>query len=57
MDVKVSPVSSDMYPAKAKRPMNSRLDKSKLRKMGFEPLPSWQDALQRYLRDIGEVEG
>ena len=55
MDVKVSPVSSDMYPAKAKRPMNSRLDKSKLREMGFEPLPSWQDALGRYLRDIGEV--
>lgn len=56
IQVQVSPVSSDMYPSKAKRPRNSRLDKSKLQEMGFEPLPSWQDALKRYLRDIGEVK-
>ncbi len=54
IQVKVSPVSSDMYPARAKRPMNSRMDKSKLRDMGFEPMPSWQDALRRYLEVIGE---
>lgn len=57
IQVKVSPVSSDMYPARAKRPMNSRMDKSKIRDMGFEPMPSWQDALRRYLEVIGERRG
>ena len=52
MNVTVSPVTSDQYPAKAKRPMNSRMDKSKLDEMGFERLPSWQDALRRYLKEI-----
>lgn len=47
--VKVLPVSSDVYPAKAKRPSNSRMDKSKLVENGFEPLPDWEDALNRYL--------
>lgn len=50
--VQVSPVGSDQYPAKAKRPSNSRMDKSKLAENGFEPLPSWQDALSRYLEVI-----
>jgi dTDP-4-dehydrorhamnose reductase len=50
--VKVSPVGSEMYPAKAKRPENSRMDKSKLREKGFKPLPTWQDALHRYLKEI-----
>lgn len=52
MNVRVSPVSSDEYPAKAKRPMNSRMDKSKLDWNGFRRLPSWQDALGRYLKEI-----
>ncbi len=52
MDVKVTPVSSDAFPAKAKRPSNSRMDKSKLTKNGFSPLPGWQDALKRYLKEI-----
>lgn len=52
MKVKVSPVSSDQYPAKAKRPANSRMDQRKLRENGFEPLPPWQDALGRYLKEI-----
>ena len=47
--VKVSPVGSDAYPAKAKRPSNSRMNKSKLVENGFEPLPDWKDALRRYL--------
>jgi dTDP-4-dehydrorhamnose reductase len=38
--------------SKAKRPFNSRLDKSKLVDNGFEPLPTWQNALQRYLKEI-----
>ncbi|MBQ6637049.1 MAG: dTDP-4-dehydrorhamnose reductase [Lachnospiraceae bacterium] len=38
--------------SKAKRPFNSRLDKSKLVNCGFKPLPAWQDALRRYLSEI-----
>lgn len=38
--------------SKAKRPFNSRLDKSKLTENGFERLPDWKDALNRYLREI-----
>ena len=52
MDVSVAPVSSDEYPAKAKRPSNSRMDKSKLTANGFQPLPTGQDALSRYLKEI-----
>ena len=52
MDVSVAPVSSDEYSAKAKRPSNSRMDKSKLTANGFQPLPTWQDALSRYLKEI-----
>lgn len=51
-EVKVLPVSSEEYPAKARRPHNSRMNQDKLREMGFEPLPAWQDALGRYLKEI-----
>ncbi len=51
-DVKVMPVDSSSFPAKAKRPANSRMDKSKLTANGFSPLPTWQDALSRYLKEI-----
>ncbi|HIZ22584.1 MAG TPA: dTDP-4-dehydrorhamnose reductase [Candidatus Blautia faecigallinarum] len=51
-EVKVLPVSSEEYPTKAKRPHNSRMNKDKLKEMGFEPLPSWEDALSRYLKEI-----
>lgn len=50
--IEVAPVPASEYPAKAKRPENSRLDKSKLTENGFERLPSWQDALERYLKEI-----
>lgn len=50
--IEVTPVPASEYPAKAKRPENSRLDKSKLTENGFERLPSWQDALERYLKEI-----
>ena len=53
-NVTVLPVSSEEYPAKAKRPHNSRMNKDKLEEMGFERLPSWQDALSRYLDVLGE---
>ena len=52
MNVKVHPVTSDEFPAKAKRPHNSRMSKEKLSEKGFERLPSWQDALKRYLEVI-----
>ncbi|QNM06835.1 dTDP-4-dehydrorhamnose reductase [Qiania dongpingensis] len=54
MDVKVTPVSSSEFPAKAKRPQNSRMSKDKLEENGFERLPSWQDALKRYLKVLGK---
>lgn len=53
MAVTVNPVTTAEYGlSKAARPFNSRLDKAKLTKMGFTPLPSWQDALRRYLKEI-----
>ena len=49
----VLPVTTAEYGlSKAARPFNSRLDKSKLIEAGFKPLPSWQDALSRYLKEI-----
>ena len=49
----VVPVTTAEYGlSKAKRPFNSRLDKSKLVENGFKPLPTWQDALSRYLKEI-----
>ena len=49
----VAPVTTAEYGiSKAARPFNSRLDKSKLVEAGFEPLPTWQDALSRYLKEI-----
>ena len=51
--IQVSPVTTAEYGlSKAARPFNSRLDKSKLVENGFEPLPSWQDAVERYLKEI-----
>ena len=50
---KVKPVTTAEYGiSKARRPFNSRLDKSKLVENGFEPLPTWQNALSRYLKEI-----
>jgi len=52
MDVRVTPCSSDEFPSRAKRPSNSRMDKSKLEKNGFKLLPDWKDALSRYLEEL-----
>lgn len=48
-NIKVIPITSDQYPAKAKRPKNSRLGEEKLTEMNFEWLPKWQDAMERYV--------
>ena len=54
LDTKVIPVTSEQYGlSKAKRPFNSRLDKSKLDENGFKRLPDWKDALSRYLIESG----
>lgn len=59
MDVEVEHVSTEEYEkiagkTVAKRPSNSRLDKSKLVENGFEPLPDWRDAVKRYIAEIVE---
>lgn len=52
MDTKVVPVTTEEYGLSiAARPFNSRLDRSKLKEAGFTPLPPWQDAVARYLRE------
>lgn len=52
LTTRVIPVTTAEYGlSKAARPFNSRLDKSKLREAGFEPLPAWQDAVKRYLKE------
>ena len=53
LNVRVIPVTTAEYGlSKAKRPFNSRLDKSKLTANGFLLLPTWRDALKRYLKEI-----
>ena len=55
MDVRVLPVTTEEYGlSRAARPRNSRLNQDKLRQMGFAPLPSWQDALGRYLKELNQ---
>ena len=55
LNIKVVPVTTAEYGVSvAARPFNSRLDKSKLERNGFRPLPDWRDALARYLNEIGE---
>lgn len=52
-NITVTPVTTAEYGvSKAKRPFNSRLDKSKLVENGFTSLPMWQDAVSRYLKEI-----
>ena len=54
IQVEVEPVSAEQFQAKAERPSNSRMSKEKLTENGFEKLPTWQDALKRYLEIICE---
>lgn len=52
-NTKVNPVTTEEYGvSKARRPFNSRLNKTKLVDNGFTPLPDWKDALNRYLKEI-----
>ena len=58
LDVKVNGVTTEEYlkmvPAQAIRPLNSRMSKKSLDDNGFNRLPTWQDALKRYLKELGE---
>lgn len=57
LTAKVIPVTTEEYGMSlARRPFNSRLSKEKLTEQGFERLPDWHDALDRYLIEIGEIE-
>ena len=57
LNVRVIPVTTEEYGlSKAARPFNSRLDKSKLVESGFKPLPTWSDAVERYLKALKENE-
>lgn len=52
LNTRVTPVTTEEYGlSKAARPANSRLDKRKLVEAGFKPLPTWQDAVSRYLKE------
>lgn len=51
-DVRVIPIGSEEYSTKAKRPKNSKLSKDKLDENGFKRLPTWQDALRRFMMKL-----
>ena len=56
INTEVIPVTTEEYGLSiARRPLNSRLDKSKLIQQGFEPLPDWKDALKRYLNELKAI--
>ena len=50
--VKVNHILTKDYPVKASRPLNSRMSKQKLEANGFQKLPEWKDALNRYLNEL-----
>jgi dTDP-4-dehydrorhamnose reductase/dTDP-4-dehydrorhamnose 3,5-epimerase len=56
IDMKVNPISSDDYPTKAKRPLNSRLSKENTDKAGIDRMPHWQDAITRFIEELKSQE-
>lgn len=56
-NVKVSPITTEDYlkinPNQARRPLNSRMSKKSLEEAGFKLLPNWKDAVDRYLKELG----
>lgn len=55
VDVDLQPANSATFPAKVRRPSYSVLDNARLREAGIDRMPPWRDALEQYLRSIGEV--
>lgn len=56
LDVKIHSIPTEKYPTRAVRPKNSRMSKQKLIDNGFTPLPSWQNAVGRFIKELKEVE-
>ena len=56
IDIIVNPISSEEYPTKAERPMNSRLSKKNTDRAGIKKLPDWEDALTRFIKEIKSQE-
>lgn len=54
LSTRINPVTSEQYPSKAVRPKNSRLSKISLDRSGFNRLPTWQDALKRYIIELSQ---
>ena len=52
VNVNVNSISTEEYPTRTVRPKNSRMAKQKLLDNGFTPLPSWQDAVNRYVKEL-----
>ena len=52
IEVNINPITTDQYPTAAKRPINSRMSKEKLKENGFNALPTWQDALVSYISEL-----
>lgn len=52
VDIKVNPITTDMYPTKAKRPFNSKMSKEKLKNNNFRILRSWKSAVKDYIENI-----
>ena len=48
----INPILTNEYPTKAERPLNSRMSKRSLLNNGFKVLPTWEDALNRYLKEL-----
>ncbi len=51
-NIMLSPIKTSEYPTRAVRPMNSLMSKDSLDQNGFKRLPTWEDALSRYLKEI-----
>ena len=50
IEVKTNPITTDQYPTAAKRPMNSKMSKVKLEEYGFNTFPTWQEAVNNYIK-------
>lgn len=56
VDIKINPITTDMYPSKAKRPFNSRMSKNKLVEAGFNNLGTWESAVKDYITNLNNED-